>query len=281
MLKTDTPRMIRLKNYRPPSHLIEQVHLDFDLHRTATRVRSRMKIEPNPAAADSKGKLRLDGENLALVEVKLDGEILPAKRYRITPQDLTISGLPDKRFTLEITTEINPEANTELQGLYCSRGIYCTQCEAEGFRRITYFLDRPDVLARYTVRVEGDPEEASVLLSNGNPVERGTKGDRHYAVWDDPHPKPSYLFALVGGNLTSFASDFETASGRQASTCRIYVEPGKERPLRLGHGFAQTIDGLGRETRLGCEYDLDVFNIVAVSDFNMGAMENKGLNIFK
>ena len=278
MLKTDTPRPIRLKNYRPPSHLIDRVKLDFSLHRTATRVRSRLDMAPNPVAPDSKGRLRLDGENLQLIEIKLNGEVLPDKRYRVTASDLTISGVPNEPFRLEITTEINPEANTELQGLYCSRGMFCTQCEAEGFRRITYFLDRPDVLARYTVRIEAAPEEASVLLSNGNPVERGSQGDRHYAVWDDPHPKPSYLFALVGGNLTSFASDFETASGEKVDL-RIYVEPGKE------DRCAWAMDSLKRsmrwdEERFGLEYDLDVFNIVAVSDFNMGAMENKGLNIF-
>src|SRR6185503_12684550 len=181
---------------------------------------------------------------------------------------------------LETVTHCNPEANKALTGLYLSRGIYCTQCEAQGFRRITYFLDRPDVLATYTVRIDADRDEAPVLLSNGDPMERGTLdgGKRHYAVWRDPHPKPCYLFALVGGNLASYASDFTTASGRKVDL-RIYVEPGKE------DRCAWAMDSLKRsmrwdEERFGREYDLDVFNIVAVSDFNMGAMENKGLNVF-
>ena len=177
-------------------------------------------------------------------------------------------------------TYVNPEANKALQGLYRSRGIYCTQCEAQGFRRITYFLDRPDVLSTYAVRIEADIEEAGVLLANGNPIERGTldRGRRHYAVWKDPHPKPCYLFAMVGGNLASIASTFRTMSGREVDL-RIYVEPGKEARA------AWAMDSLKRsmrwdEKRFGREYDLDVFNIVAVSDFNMGAMENKGLNVF-
>ena len=277
MFKTDTPRQIKLKNYKPSDYLIDKVYLDFSLHPTATRVRSRLTMRPNPAAT-GKPRLRLDGEHLELIEVKLDGTVLTAADYTQTPTDLTIRKAPTKAFKLEITTEVDPEANKALSGLYLSKGIYCTQCEAEGFRRITYFLDRPDVLATYTVRVEADANEAAVLLSNGNPTERGSAGERHYAVWEDPHPKPAYLFALVGGNLTSFASDFVTASGEKVDL-RIFVEPGKESRC------AWAMDSLKRsmtwdEQRFGREYDLDVFNIVAVSDFNMGAMENKGLNIF-
>ena len=277
MLKTDTPRSIKLKNYKPSSYLIDKVYLDFSLEPNATRVRSRLNMRPNPAA-DGKPKLRLDGEQLQLIEVKLDGKVLGPSDCVTTASDLTIKKAPTKAFKLEITTEVDPEANKSLSGLYRSKGIYCTQCEAEGFRRITYFLDRPDVLATYTVRLEADANDAGVLLSNGNPIERGSAGDRHYAVWEDPHPKPAYLFALVGGNLTSFASDFTTASGQKVDL-RIYVEPGKESRC------AWAMDSLKRsmiwdEVRFGREYDLDVFNIVAVSDFNMGAMENKGLNIF-
>jgi len=278
MLRTDTPRAIKLKNYKPSNYLIDKVYLDFALHPTATRVNSRLSMRPNPAAAGTHRPLVLDGEHLDLVEIKLDGIPLDERDYRVSSSDLTIKKLPAKPFKLEIVTKINPEANKALSGLYRSSGVYCTQCEAEGFRRITYFLDRPDVLATYTTRIEADANEAGVLLGNGNPVERGSAGDRHYAVWEDPHPKPSYLFALVGGNLTSIASDFETASGRPVDL-RIYVEPGKE------DRCAWAMDSLKRsmvwdEERFGLEYDLDVFNIVAVSDFNMGAMENKGLNIF-
>ena len=282
MFRTDTPRPIKLKDYTPPAYVIDHVNLDLSLHPTATRVKSRLKMRPNPKAGKAKRAkgepLRLDGEKLDLIEIKLDNRVLGPDDYVVGDTGLTITEVPNRDFTLDIVTEINPDKNTELQGLYRSKGIYCTQCEAEGFRRITYFLDRPDVLATYRVRVEAEPDEASVLLSNGNPFERGTIGDRHYAIWDDPHPKPAYLFALVGGNLASIAADFETASGRNVDL-RIYVEPGKE--SRCGWAM----DSLKRsmkwdEEHFGREYDLDVFNIVAVSDFNMGAMENKGLNIF-
>ena len=279
-MKTDTPRPILLKEYRPPNYLIEAVNLDIALHPTRTRVRARLKVKPNGAAGGKAGPLRLDGELLELESVKLDGRQLGASDFQRSDKELIIGAPPNGRFTLETVVFCNPQANKALTGLYLSRGIYCTQCEAEGFRRITYFLDRPDVLSTYTVRLEADREETPVLLSNGDPVERGTLdgGKRHYAVWRDPHPKPCYLFAVVGGNLAPFASDFTTASGRKVDL-RIYVEPGKDSRC------AWAMDSLKRsmrwdEERFGREYDLSVFNIVAVSDFNMGAMENKGLNIF-
>jgi aminopeptidase N len=278
-LKTDTPRPILLKDYKPTSYLVSHVRLDVSLHPTRTKVRARSSVRPNPAVAKP-GPLKLDGELLELESVILDGRTLTPKEYKKTERELTIAGIADKPFQLDITTYCNPEANKALTGLYLSKGIYCTQCEAQGFRRITYFPDRPDVLATYEVRIEAERETTPVLLSNGNPLERGTLdgGKRHYAVWRDPHPKPSYLFALVGGSLASFASDFTTASGRKVDL-RIHVEPGKE------DRCAWAMDCLKRsmkwdEERFGREYDLDVFNIVAVSDFNMGAMENKGLNIF-
>ena len=279
-MKTDTPRPILLKNYRPPSYLIDSVNLDVALHKTRTRVRSRLKLRANPSVAKP-GPLRLDGELLELESIRLNGhQLTKHDGYTLGEKELIVHAPPRDTFELDTVTYCNPDANKALTGLYVSKGVYCTQCEAQGFRRIAYFIDRPDVLATYTVRLVADREEAPVLLANGNPVERGTLdgGARHYAVWRDPHPKPSYLFALVGGNLASIASDFTTASNRKVDL-RIYVEPGKESRC------AWAMDCLKRsmrwdEERFGREYDLDVFNIVAVSDFNMGAMENKGLNIF-
>ena len=279
-MDTDTPKPILLKDYRPSAYLIDTVHLDIALYPTETRVKSRLKMRPNPAREGKRGPLILDGEGLELDSVTLDGAVLGAKSIVIGDNTLKIMSPPDKPFTLEIATRCNPTANKALSGLYLSRGIYCTQCEAQGFRRITYFLDRPDVLSVYTVRIEADPEAAPVLLSNGNPSERGTldRGRRHYAIWKDPHPKPAYLFALVGGRLGAVTSTFKTMSGTNVDLA-IYVEPGKE------DRCAWAMDCLKRamrwdEQRFGREYDLDVFNIVAVSDFNMGAMENKGLNVF-
>ena len=222
----------------------------------------------------------LDGDALSLRSIKLEGETLPQEQYVATPDRLTISQPPQRPFRLEIETVVDPSTNTQLQGLYRSGPTYCTQCEAEGFRRITYFPDRPDVMAVYTTRIEAEKADAPVLLANGNLVARGDieGGDRHFAVWHDPFPKPSYLFALVGGKLACVEDHFRTMSGRDV-TLRIYVEPGKE--SRCSHAM----DSLKRamrwdETAFGREYDLDIFMIVAVSDFNMGAMENKGLNIF-
>ncbi len=280
-MKTDTPRPIRLKDYKPSPWLIETVALDVSFDPTHTRVRSRLKVKPNPLSLEHKAPLVLDGEMLELESIELDGKALGRGDYELSPTTLIVPKPPQgAAFNLEIVNYVNPEANKALNGLYRSRGIYCTQCEAEGFRRITYFLDRPDVLATYTTRIEAAIEEASVLLGNGNPVERGTldRGRRHYAVWKDPHPKPCYLFAMVGGNLASIASTFKTMSGRSVEL-RIYVEPGKE---ARAHWAMDSLKRCMRwdEKRFGREYDLDVFNIVAVSDFNMGAMENKGLNVF-
>jgi aminopeptidase N len=281
-MKTDTPKPIFLKDYKPSPWLIESAYLDVALHPSATQVKSRLKMRPNPKAArGSKPRpLVLDGEGLALERAAIDGRELEAKAYKIDERTLTIKAPPAGPFTLEIVNTCNPEANKALSGLYLSRGIYCTQCEAQGFRRITWYLDRPDVLARFTTRIEADPSEAPVLLGNGNLVETGKhdRGRRHYAVWRDPHPKPAYLFAMVGGRLGAIASSFTTMSGRKVDL-GIYVEPGKED--RCGWAM-ECLKRAMRwdEERFGREYDLDVFNIVAVSDFNMGAMENKGLNVF-
>jgi aminopeptidase N len=280
-MKTDTPRPIRLADYRPPAHLVDHVDLDIRLDQNRTRIRARLSIRPNPAHGAPDGLLRLDGEHLELDQIELDGRDLQlGADYDLSDVGLVIKSVPDRPFKLTMVTFVDPDANKALQGLYRSRGVYCTQCEAQGFRRITYFTDRPDVLSTYTVRIEADVEQAPVLLSNGNPTERGTleRGRRHYAVWRDPHPKPCYLFALVGGRFSSIASTFTTASGREVDL-RVYVEPGLEARAHWA------MDALKRsmrwdEQRFGREYDLDVFNIVAVSDFNLGAMENKGLNIF-
>jgi len=268
-----------LEDYAPPDYLIRQVSLDVRLAPKDARVASTLSVEPNADTAAGT-PLVLDGEALTLERIAVNGQDLEPGRYTLAPGKLTIANPPVGTFTLDIVTRCDPEANTELQGLYLSSGTYCTQCEPEGFRRITYFIDRPDVLATYTVRIEADRKSAPVLLSNGNPVETGDiEGtDRHYAVWHDPHPKPSYLFALVGGTLASIHDSFVTASGREVAL-GIYVEPGKEDRCDWA------MESLKRamrwdEERFGLEYDLDVFNIVAVSDFNMGAMENKGLNIF-
>jgi aminopeptidase N len=269
-----------LKDYAPPPYLIEEVELDFKLAPRAARVASKLRIRPNPKVATGGRPLKLDGEGLALESVTLDGKRLSPSDYELKDGSLTIAPAPAHPFTLELVTYCDPEANTALSGLYLSRATYCTQCEPEGFRRITFFIDRPDVLAVYTVRIEAERAVAPVLLSNGNPVEQGAipGTGRHFAVWHDPFPKPSYLFALVGGNLAKVPDSFVTASGRKVDLA-IYVEPGKE------DRCSWAMESLKRamrwdEERFGREYDLDVFNIVAVSDFNMGAMENKGLNIF-
>jgi aminopeptidase N len=279
-MKRETARHVFLKDYRPPAYLIDRVSLDISLEPLRTRVRSKLSIRANPETPGRREQLRLDGEQLELAEIALDGRALAKKEYKVTATSLALAKTPTVPFTLEITTFVNPEANKALQGIYRSSKVYCSQCEAQGFRRITYFLDRPDVLATYTVRIDADPAAAPILLSNGNLKERGTidGGKRHYAVWHDPHPKPCYLFAMVGGDLAPISSTFRTKSGRKVDLA-IYVEHGKEARA------AWAMDSLKRsmkwdERRFGREYDLDVFNIVAVSDFNMGAMENKGLNIF-
>ncbi|VAW11025.1 Membrane alanine aminopeptidase N [hydrothermal vent metagenome] len=273
------PKTIYLADYAPPDYSIDTIDLDISLAPRGARVMERLDIRPNPDL-DIHGPLRLDGEKLDLVRIVLDGEVLARSEYAVDATSLTIGAPPTDPFTLEIEVRIDPAANTALSGLYLSGGVYCTQCEAEGFRRIAYGLDRPDVLSVYTTRIEAPKADTPVLLSNGNLIEAGdcAAPDRHFAVWHDPHPKPTYLFALVGGDLACRADTFRTMSGREVDL-RIYVEPGKQDRT----GFA--MEALKRamawdETAYGRGYDLDIFMIVAVSDFNMGAMENKGLNIF-
>ncbi len=271
---------VYLKDYRPVPYLVDEVFLDFSLAPKATRVFSRLSFRPNKAAGVTGAPLVLDGEKLELKSISLNGEPLDSRRYNVSASSLTIAKVPQEPFTLEITTLCNPKANSELTGLYVSNNIFCTQCEAEGFRRITYFYDRPDVMARYKVRIEGPVASCPVLLSNGNPGATGVIAgtDRHFATWHDPHPKPSYLFALVAGDLAHVADSHVTRSGRKVDL-RIYVEKGKEE--RCGWAMESLKTSMRwDEERFGREYDLDIFMIVAVSDFNMGAMENKGLNVF-
>jgi aminopeptidase N len=273
------PLPTRLADYRPPDFLIDRVELEFDLADAETRVKSHLALRRNPDASDPAAPLRLDGDELQLVAISLDGRPLAPGDYHLEPDGaLIIPQVPDA-FALDIATHIHPERNTALSGLYTSGANYCTQCEPEGFRRIAYFLDRPDVLSRFTVTIRADKARYPVLLSNGNPSGAGELSDgRHWAKWLDPHPKPSYLFALVAGDLVAVRDRFTTRSGRVVALA-IWVRRGDED--KCGHAMASLKKAMRWDEEVfGLEYDLDVFNIVAVSDFNMGAMENKGLNVF-
>src|SRR5262245_1837844 len=273
------PPAVRLSDYQPPAFLIDTVDLVFELDDGETRVKSRLGIRRSPAASEASAPLRLDGEELELVSLALDGEVLGANRYQRPPEGGLLLGDVTGVFTLDVETRISPENNTVLSGLYMSGGNFCTQCEPEGFRRITYFIDRPDVMARYTTTIVADAARFPVLLSNGNPVASGeTASGRHWAKWVDPHPKPSYLFALVAGDLLAVRDRFTTRAGKEVALA-IWVRRGDED--KCGHAIASLKKAMRWDEEVfGLESDLDVFNIVAVSDFNMGAMENKGLNIF-
>ncbi len=278
-LSATGPQPTRLADYRPPQFLVDTVDLVFDLDEADTRVAAHLTLRRNPNAATPGAPLRLDGDELDLVALALDGSPLAPGDYRREPNGaLVVPQVPDG-FALDIETRIIPERNTQLSGLYISGGNFCTQCEPEGFRRITYFLDRPDVMARYTVTIRADKARYPVLLSNGNPAGSSDLADgRHWRKWVDPHPKPAYLFALVAGDLVAVEDRFATRSGR-AVKLAIWVRRGDED--KCGHAMAALKKAMRwDEEAFGLEYDLDVFNIVAVSDFNMGAMENKGLNIF-
>ena len=269
----DTPIATHLADYRAPDFLVDTVALDFELDAAATTVRSRLALRRMRDGAD----LRLDGLDMTLLSVAVDGAAIAPDAYRVEPEALVIPGLP-AACVLEIAVRIAPADNTTMSGLYVSGGAFFTQCEAEGFRRITYFPDRPDVMARFSVTLHADAASCPVLLSNGNPVARGRDGARHWATWDDPHPKPSYLFALVAGDLVAVRDTFRTRSGRDVALA-VYVREGDQD--KCGHALASLKTSMTwDEDVFGLEYDLDVFNIAAVSDFNMGAMENKGLNIF-
>ncbi|MFN8073781.1 MAG: M1 family aminopeptidase, partial [Kineosporiaceae bacterium] len=272
-LDAAAPQPVRLADYRPPAFSTELVELTFELDAHATVVRSRQHLR-----RQGPGDLVLDGEDLETLSVAVDGRPLPASAWSIDGQRMTLSGLPDA-CVLEIATRIDPAGNTQLMGLYVSGGIFCTQCEAEGFRRITWYQDRPDVMARFKVRIEADRKAYPVLLSNGNPVGQGELANgRHFALWDDPFPKPAYLFALVAGDLAVLEDSFVTRSGRTVDL-RIYASAADIG--QCDHAMASLKHSMKwDEDVYGLEYDLDLFMIVAVGDFNFGAMENKGLNIF-
>jgi len=270
-----TPPVIHREDYRPPFWLVPRIALEFDLAPDATRVKARLEVT---RAGTHDRPLRLDGDGLMPLAVRVDGEALAPADWRMEGGTLIVA-LPGEAHVVETEVEIAPAANTQLMGLYASGGLLCTQCEPEGFRRITFFPDRPDILARYEVTMRADKAAYPVLLANGDPVEQGDlPGGRHFARWVDPFPKPSYLFAMVAGDLACNADSFTTMSGR-AVRLGIWV---KEADLpRTGHAMTALKNAMAWDERTyGREYDLDVFNIVAVADFNFGAMENKGLNIF-
>ena len=272
------PREVPLADYAPSAYLVDTVYLTFELDEAATTVTARLALRRNPASTDRTAPLRLDGERLALVRLVCNEEILSANQYRLDDHVLIIPDSPDA-CSLTIETRTAPKDNTELTGLYVSNHSYFTQCEAEGFRRITCFPDRPDVMARYTTTIIADRARCPAMLSNGNPGPMEDLGDgRHRITWTDPHPKPSYLFALVAGDLVSVRDSFVTRSGRHVDL-GIWVRRGDED--RCAHAMRSLKTAMAWDEEVfGLENDLDVFNIAAVSDFNMGAMENKGLNVF-
>ena len=271
-----THATIRREDYRPPDWLVPQIELKFTLGIEKTRVQAKLTVERNPEGLEIGAPLLLNGDELKPLGVWIDGN--PSDSWTMKGDDLLIP-LAGDAHEVAIDTEINPFANSKLMGLYASNGMLCTQCEAEGFRRITFFPDRPDVLSRYKVRMEADEAQFPVLLTNGNPVETGkSEGGRHWAEWEDPFPKPCYLFALVAGDLKPNRDSFTTMSGRKVDLA-IWVR--KADLPKTQHAMDSLKEAMAWDERVyGREYDLDLFNIVAVSDFNMGAMENKGLNIF-
>lgn len=266
------------KDYQPSSYLVESIDLEFQLKPENTRVIAVSKLYRNDNYTGSFDILELDGEDVNLIDISINGVSLTKNSYKIDNQKLTLVEPPES-FILSITTEINPEMNKSLSGLYRTGDNYCTQCEAEGFRRITYYIDRPDVLAKFTTKIVADKSSCPVLLSNGNLIEEGSlEGNNHFAVWQDPFPKPCYLFALVAGTLVALTDNFVTRSGKDV-VLKIFVEPRNKDKCEHAMRSLKKAMKWDEET-YGLEYDLDIYMIVAVDDFNMGAMENKGLNIF-
>ena len=277
-MRTEQPKTIYLKDYRAPDYLIDETHLTFELHEDHTLVHAQLVMRRNPDAGEGLPPLVLDGQELELLSIKLDDTDLGEGDYSLDELHLTLQPGAE-RFVLDTSARIHPETNTALEGLYKSGKMFCTQCEAEGFRKITWYLDRPDVMSKFTTSLSADKQRYPVLLSNGNPIASGEGEDgRHWATWEDPFMKPAYLFALVAGDLWCIEDTFTRATQGDV-TLRIYVEP--ENIDKCQHAM----DSLKKSMRwdeevYGREYDLDIFMIVAVNDFNMGAMENKGLNIF-
>jgi aminopeptidase N len=275
-MKVGTPQTVFLKNYQAPAYFVDEVDLHFDLHEEYADVLAKVKFRKNPKG--SSVELVLDGEKLELLSLKMNGQELAKSAYSVTETELKIFA-PPSSFELETRTRIKPQENLAFEGLYKSKGMFCTQCEAQGFRKITYYPDRPDVMAIFTTTIVADQKKYPILLSNGNLVEKKQlDGGRHLAKWNDPFRKPAYLYALVAGNLGKTEDHFITKSGRKV-TLEIYVDPGNED--RTHHAMESLKKSMKwDEDTFGLEYDLDIFMIVAADDFNMGAMENKGLNIF-
>ncbi|MCQ8105424.1 aminopeptidase N [Methylomonas sp. SURF-2] len=279
-MRDATPQTVFLKDYTPPEYLIDSVELSFDLDEQRTLVTSRLHMRRNPQSANQAVTLTLAGEELELVSIAIDGKPLAAGDFAISPESMLIHRVPQEQgFVLDIQNYINPKANTALEGLYLSGSMLCTQCEAQGFRKITWFLDRPDVMSRFKTTLRADKTDYPVLLSNGNKIASGELADgRHWVSWEDPFAKPCYLFALVAGQLECVADSFTTMSGRQIAL-EIFVEG--HNVDKCSHAM-QSLKNAMRwdEETYGLEYDLDLYMIVAVDHFNMGAMENKGLNVF-
>lgn len=278
MSQNTAPKTIYLKDYTVSDYLIDTVDLKFTLNEQATEVTAITQFFKNPKALPGARPLILNGHDLELISIKLNNQLLENNMYKTTTEILEILQVPEK-FTLEITTKINPQHNTSLEGLYWVNGLYCTQCEAQGFRKITYYLDRPDVMAKFTTTISADKNKYPVILSNGNCIEQGElPNNQHWVKWQDPFKKPCYLFALVAGDLVELTDHFKTMTGRNV-TIKIFVEKGN---LDKCDYAMQAVKRAMRwdEEKFGREYDLDIFMVVATHDFNMGAMENKGLNIF-
>ena len=277
-MRTEQPQMIYLKDYQAPDYLIDETHLTFELFEDHTLVHAQLVMRRNPARGAGFPALELDGQQLELLSVKLDDAELTEADYQLTDSHLILQPATE-HFVVDTSVKIHPESNTALEGLYKSGGMFCTQCEAEGFRKITYYLDRPDVMSKFTTTVVAEQHSYPILLSNGNPIASGPDEDgRHWATWEDPFMKPAYLFALVAGDLWCVEDSFTTMSNRNVAL-RIYVEP--ENIDKCQHAMVSLKKSMRwDEETYGREYDLDIFMIVAVNDFNMGAMENKGLNIF-
>jgi aminopeptidase N len=277
-MRTEQPKMIYLKDYQAPDYLIDETHLTFELYEDHSLVHAQLVMRRNPEKGVDLPPLVLDGQQLELLELKLDDQPLSAGDYQLTDSHLTLQP-KQAQFVIDSSVRIHPESNTALEGLYKSGGMFCTQCEAEGFRKITYYLDRPDVMSKFTTTLSAEQHRYPVLLSNGNPIASGSDDDgRHWATWEDPFKKPAYLFALVAGDLWCVEDSFTTMNNREVAL-RIYVEP--ENIDKCQHAMDSLKKSMKWDEEVyGREYDLDIFMIVAVNDFNMGAMENKGLNIF-